>query len=171
MDDGYWSFSFILFLAFILLEAAFYGFGAAIQNLNQGNLEKEMEQGSRKAKRLFRMASQPSKLVNSTQIVTNVIGMVMGAYMLEYKAGRACGQGRRIGRRSFEGGQLSGGGNCAFGVYHQFWDHYPQKMRGQKRGEVGLRAFAVYYGGGDASDPLYLDRERDLHGGAEDVWC
>ena len=83
MDDGYWSFSFILFLAFILLEAAFYGFGAAIQNLNQGNLEKEMEQGSRKAKRLFRMASQPSKLVNSTQIVTNVIGMVMGAYMLE----------------------------------------------------------------------------------------
>ncbi len=49
MDDGYWSFSFILFLAFILLEAAFYGFGAAIQNLNQGNLEKEMEQGSRKA--------------------------------------------------------------------------------------------------------------------------
>ncbi len=83
MDDGYWSFSFILFLAFILLEAAFYGFGAAIQNLNQGNLEKEMEQGSRKAKRLFRMASQPSKLVNSTQIITNVIGMVMGAYMLE----------------------------------------------------------------------------------------
>ena len=58
MDDGYWSFSLVLFLLFILLEAAFYGFSAAIQNLNQGNLEREMEQGNEKAKRLFQMASQ-----------------------------------------------------------------------------------------------------------------
>ncbi len=83
MDDGYWSFSFILFLVFILLEAGFYGFGAAIQNLNLGELEKEMEEGSKKARGLFAMASQPSKLVNSTQIVTNVIGMVIGAFMLD----------------------------------------------------------------------------------------
>ena len=47
MDDGYWSFSLVLFLLFILLEAAFYGFSAAIQNLNQGNLEREMEQGTK----------------------------------------------------------------------------------------------------------------------------
>ncbi len=83
MDDGYWSFSFILFLVFIILEAAFYGFGAAIQNLNLGELEKEMEEGNKKARGLFAMASQPSKLVNSTQIVTNVIGMVIGAFMLD----------------------------------------------------------------------------------------
>ena len=49
MDDGYWSFSLFLFLVFILLEAVFYGFGAAIQNLNQSDLEKEMEQGNEKA--------------------------------------------------------------------------------------------------------------------------
>lgn len=88
MDDGYWSFSLFLFLAFILLEAVFYGFGAAIQNLNQSDLEKEMEKGNEKAKRLFRLASQPSRLVNSTQIITNVIGMVLGACMLERWSGK-----------------------------------------------------------------------------------
>ena len=88
MDDGYWSFSLVLFLLFILLEAAFYGFSAAIQNLNQGNLEREMEQGNEKAKRLFQMASQPSKLVNSTQIISNVIGMVLGAFMLKLWGGK-----------------------------------------------------------------------------------
>ncbi len=74
-----------------------YGFGSAIQNLNQGNLEKEMEQGSKKAKRLFRMASQPSRLVNSTQIITNVIGMVLGAYMLKRWSGRLEGIVGRAG--------------------------------------------------------------------------
>jgi len=96
MDDGYWSFRLILFLVFILLEAAFYGFGAAIQNLNQGNLEKELERGNEKARKLFGMASQPSRLVNSTQIITNVVGMVLGAYMLEQWSGKvemAVGQG------------------------------------------------------------------------------
>ena len=97
MDDGYWPFSFALFFVFIFLEAALYGFGSAIQNLNQGNLEKEMEQGSKKAKRLFRMASQPSRLVNSTQIITNVIGMVLGAYMLKRWSGRLEGIVGRAG--------------------------------------------------------------------------
>lgn len=82
MDDGYSPFSIILFIGFILLEAAFFAFGTAIQNVNTGNLEKEAEAGNRKAQRLLKIASRPARFINSIQIVTNVIGMIIGAYML-----------------------------------------------------------------------------------------
>ncbi|MCI8535310.1 MAG: HlyC/CorC family transporter [Hungatella sp.] len=83
MDDGYWPFSILLFWAFILLEAAFYGFTAAARNLNEGNLEHEKENGNKKAERLLQIKSQPARVVNSIQIVSNTAGMVIGAYILK----------------------------------------------------------------------------------------
>ena len=49
MDDGYWPLSIVIFAAFILLDAVLYGFGAAIQHLNSGMLEKEAQEGNKKA--------------------------------------------------------------------------------------------------------------------------
>ena len=42
MDDGYSPFSMLLLIGFIGLEACFYGFGAAIQNVNPGKLEQDL---------------------------------------------------------------------------------------------------------------------------------
>ena len=82
MDDGYSPLSIVLFLMFILLEAGFYAFGAAVQNMNQGNLEQEKENGNKKAQKLLWIANQPAGFINSIQIMTNANAMVIGAYIL-----------------------------------------------------------------------------------------
>ena len=61
MDDGYWPLSFAALAAFIVADAALYGFGSAIQNLNAGALEKEAEEGSERAGRLLRLMEQPAE--------------------------------------------------------------------------------------------------------------
>lgn len=83
MDDGDWPFSFLLFFMFILLEAAFYGFGEAVRCVNESSLEREAEQGSRRAQKLLRIVNRPAKFVNTMQIITNVTGMIMGACILK----------------------------------------------------------------------------------------
>lgn len=82
MDGDYLPLSIILLVGFILLEACFYGFGAAIQNVNTGKLEQDMEKGSRKAARLLRIVNRPGRFVNTIQIMTHFIGMITGAYIM-----------------------------------------------------------------------------------------
>lgn len=82
MDDGNPLIRVIIFIAFIVLDAIFYGFGAAIQNVNTGELEHQMEDGNEKAKKLLRIVNRPTGFVNTIQITTNLIGMVTGAAIL-----------------------------------------------------------------------------------------
>lgn len=82
MDDGYWPYSMVLFFLFIVLEAVFYGFGSAVQNLNTGNLEREADEGNKKAARLLKIAGRPTRFINSIRIVSNATGMFIGAYIL-----------------------------------------------------------------------------------------
>ena len=82
MDDSYWPLSLAVFIAFLIVEAVFYGFGAAIQNVNANDLEKEMLNGNKKAQHLLRIVNRPTRFVNSIQIVNNLIGIVIGAYIL-----------------------------------------------------------------------------------------
>ncbi|MCI9594397.1 MAG: HlyC/CorC family transporter [Lachnospiraceae bacterium] len=82
MEDGYLPMSFGLLIGFILLEACLYGFGAAIQNVNTGKLEQEMEAGNIKAARLLRIVNRPTRFVNAIQIITHLVGMITGAYVV-----------------------------------------------------------------------------------------
>ena len=84
MDDGYSLYCVIIFFLFILLDAVFYGFGSAIQNINISNLEKDKEDGNKKAVMLLKIAEQPAKFINAVQILTNLTSMVMGAWILRY---------------------------------------------------------------------------------------
>ncbi len=88
MDDGNPLIRVIIFVAFILLDAVFYGFGAAIQNVNTGDLERQMEDGSEKARKLLRIVNRPTRFVNTIQITTNLIGMITGAFILEQPAAK-----------------------------------------------------------------------------------
>lgn len=83
MDDGNPLLRVIIFIAFIVLDAIFYGFGAAIQNVNTGELEHQMEEGSEKAGKLLHIVNRPTRFVNTIQITTNLIGMVTGVFVLE----------------------------------------------------------------------------------------
>ena len=82
MDDGYSPVSILVLIGFILLEAVFYGFGAAIQNVNEGRLEDEAEEGNRKAARLLEIVNRPGRFVHTIQITTHLIGMITGAVIL-----------------------------------------------------------------------------------------
>lgn len=82
MDDGNSPVSFIVLIGVILLEAVFYGFGAAIQNVNEGKLEEDAEAGNGKAARLLRIVTQPGRFVNTIQISTHLVGIVTGIFIL-----------------------------------------------------------------------------------------
>ena len=71
MDEGFSPLSMVLFLVFIGLEAAFYGLGSAIQNVGEADLEKDAEEGNKKAKWLLKVMEQPKYFVYSLQAVTN----------------------------------------------------------------------------------------------------
>ena len=88
MDDGNPLPSVAIFLLFILLDAIFYGFGAAIQNVNTNDLEHQMEEGSDKARKLLHIVNRPTRFVNTIQVSTNIIGIITGAFILEQLGGR-----------------------------------------------------------------------------------
>lgn len=82
MDDEYLPLRLLLFIGFLVLEAGFYGFGAAIQNINIGKLEQDAEAGNKKAARLLRVVNRPSRFVQVIHLVTHLVGMITGAYIL-----------------------------------------------------------------------------------------
>lgn len=88
MDDGNPLLRVAIFLLFILLDAILYGFGAAIQNVNTSDLERQMEEGSDKARKLLHIVNRPTRFVNTIQVSTNLIGIVTGAFILEQLGGR-----------------------------------------------------------------------------------
>ncbi len=104
MDDGYSPVSIVVLVLFILLEAVFYGFGAAIQNLNEGKLEEEAKEGNEKARRLLDIVNQPGRFVHTIQITTHLIGMVTGALILPAQVRQLM---KHMGFLQVESGQLS----------------------------------------------------------------
>ncbi|MBS6954167.1 MAG: HlyC/CorC family transporter [Enterocloster asparagiformis] len=82
MDDGYSPVGILVLIGLILLEAVFYGFGSAIQNVNEGKLEEEMENGNQKAARLLRIVNRPTRFVNTIQITTHLAGIITGIIVL-----------------------------------------------------------------------------------------
>ena len=89
MDDGYPPVSILVLIGFILLEAVFYGFGSAIQNVNEGKLEEEAAEGNKKAVRLLEIVNCPGRFVHTIQITTHLIGMIIGAAILPALIGMA----------------------------------------------------------------------------------
>lgn len=81
MDDGYSGIQILVLLGLVLIEAAAYGFGAAIQNVNESELEAQMEEGSRKAARLLRIVNRPTVFINTIQVFTSAAALIVGAFI------------------------------------------------------------------------------------------
>ena len=75
------------FILFILLEAVFFSFGAAIQNINTAELERKMEEGDIKAGQILRIVNRPTPFVNSIQITILLIGFTVGGILVPMYAG------------------------------------------------------------------------------------
>ena len=96
MDDGYSPVGILVLIGLIFLEAVFYGFGSAIQNVNEGKLEEELENGNEKAARLLRIVNRPTRFVNTIQITTHLVGIITGIFILPVVVNAAAGKFRTM---------------------------------------------------------------------------
>ena len=81
MDDGYTGIQILVLIGLVILEAVFYGFGSALQNVNETELESQMESGSRKAARLLRILNRPTLFINTSQAFTSAATLIVGAFI------------------------------------------------------------------------------------------
>ena len=72
-----------IFLVFILINAILYGFGAAIQTVNENVIEERAGEGDKKSQILLKWIDNPMKLINSIHIATIIMNMVAGAYLIQ----------------------------------------------------------------------------------------
>ena len=82
MDDGSAA-SIILFIVLLLIDMFFYGFGAAITSLNDKEVERRAdEEKDKKAIKLKRIIGNPAEYVNTVQLITTLINVILGAMHL-----------------------------------------------------------------------------------------
>lgn len=81
MEEGSPLWGLIVFGLFVLLMAIINGFAAAIQNINESELEKE--EGDKKAEKIQKMAKHPAKFINVMLTTVFAVGMIVGIY--EYR--------------------------------------------------------------------------------------
>ncbi len=83
MDDGGPMASWIIFVVLLLIDMLFYGFGAAVKELNVKELSDESEEtGSKKAGRLYGIAVNPEQYINTVQLIVTLINLIMGGFFL-----------------------------------------------------------------------------------------
>lgn len=83
MDDSGPTANIIFFVVLLLIDMFFYGFGAAISSLNQKELEgKDEEQNDKKTVRLKKIIGNPTEYINTVQLITTLINVIIGAVHL-----------------------------------------------------------------------------------------
>jgi len=60
----------VVFLGFILVNAIMYSYGEALKNINENELEKRVDDGSKRAKKILKMIGKPDKLINTIQVIS-----------------------------------------------------------------------------------------------------
>ena len=73
----------MLFLLFIVINSIFYGFGSAIQNLNENEIEDKAEQGDRKSKLLLHIMNAPGSLIQTVQFYHILLSFLVGYVQLK----------------------------------------------------------------------------------------
>lgn len=83
MDDDGPTASILFFLVLLFIDMFFYGFGAAVDSLNEKEIERRAEEEKdRKAVRLKAIIGNPTEYVNTVQLITTLNNIVIGAFHL-----------------------------------------------------------------------------------------
>ena len=83
MDDGGLTAGIIFFIVVLLLDNIFYGFGAAVRALNKNERDEMAEERKdRKSIRLKRISDEPSRYINTVQLLASTLNMALGAYFV-----------------------------------------------------------------------------------------
>ncbi len=92
MDDDGPTASILVFIVLLFVDMFFYGFGAAITSLNVKEIERRaQEEKDRKAVRLQKIIGNPSEYVNTVQLITTLINVILGAVHLSNMLGMMSG--------------------------------------------------------------------------------
>ena len=60
MEDYHSWFNILAFIIIVLINATVFGFGTSIKNIGESDLERDMEEGDKKAARLLRIINRPN---------------------------------------------------------------------------------------------------------------
>ena len=72
-----------MFLLLLIIDVFFYGFGAAIRNLNHKEIEQRaQEEKDKRSVRLEKIMNSPDVYIDTVQLVVTLICLVMGAHYL-----------------------------------------------------------------------------------------
>lgn len=84
MDDDGPMASYLIFFVLLLIDVLFYGFSAAAKELNSKELSDQIEEGGgKKVKRLYQIAINPEKHIDTVQLVVTLINLIAGSFVLE----------------------------------------------------------------------------------------
>ena len=85
MDDGGPTASIIFFIVLLLIDVFFYGFGAALDALSEKEIgRKAEEKKDKKSIRLQKMIGNPADFINTSQLVTTLVNVAIGAVHLVF---------------------------------------------------------------------------------------
>ena len=93
MDDDGPTASIIFYVAMLLIDMFFYGFGAALDSLNEKEIERRAEEDieghsrDRKSIRLRAIIGNPAEYLNTVQLITTLINIVIGTVHLRLLLG------------------------------------------------------------------------------------
>lgn len=74
----------IMFLFLALIDIIYYGFSAAMEQLNVKEIEeKALEQNDRKSKRLVKLIHSPQNFIDSIQLIITLLNMIIGWIYME----------------------------------------------------------------------------------------
>ncbi|MCI6996597.1 MAG: hemolysin family protein [Eubacterium sp.] len=72
----------IVLFVFIIFNSILYGFGSAIQHLNESEIEKKAEEGDKKSRILMKMLVRPEDLVSTIQFVATLMSILIGIFLI-----------------------------------------------------------------------------------------
>ena len=83
MEDYHSWFNILAFIIIVLINATVFGFGTSIKNIGESDLERDMEEGDKKAARLLRIINRPTKFVNTVQLISVLFSYIIGDLILD----------------------------------------------------------------------------------------
>ena len=83
MEDYHSWFNILAFIIIVLINATVFGFGTSIKNIGESDLERDMEEGDKKAARLLRVINRPTKFVNTVQLISVLFSYIIGDLILD----------------------------------------------------------------------------------------
>ena len=89
MDSACQAMSIVIFLLLLAVEVIFYGFGAALQNLNATQIrELAEEKKDKRAIRIIKIADSPLRYINTVQLIVTCIQLFIGGYFVRLLEGK-----------------------------------------------------------------------------------